>query len=101
MRRLNLKEPLVVEKDNAVMVTLRHEQLASAEEIIMGYLRENESINNTKAREVCREPSDSKIRKTFSKMIEAGMIERVPGKSGKAAAYRLTDGRRHPHHKKL
>ncbi|MGE5259954.1 MAG: hypothetical protein ACM3MH_03640 [Actinomycetota bacterium] len=100
MRRLNLKEPIVLEKDNAVMVTLRHEQLASAEELIMGYLHENESINNTKAREVCREPSDSKIRKTFSKMIAAGMIERVPGKSGKAAAYRLGQADR-KHHKKL
>jgi ATP-dependent DNA helicase RecG len=91
MRRFNLKEPLVTEKDNAVMVTLRHEPLASAEEVIVAYLKEHESINNTKAREICREPSDSKIRKTFTKMITADLIERVPGKSGKAAAYRRAE----------
>ena len=94
MRRLNLKEPVVSEKENAVMVTLRHEQLASAEEVIVQYLTENESINNSRAREICHEPSDSKIRKTFAKMIEAGLIERVPGKSGKAAAYRQPARRR-------
>jgi ATP-dependent DNA helicase RecG len=88
MRRLNLKEPMIAEMDNSVIVTLRHEQLASAEEVIVDYLTENESINNARAREICHEPSDSKIRKTFAKMIDAGLIERVPGKSGKAAAYR-------------
>ena len=87
MRRLNLKEPVVTEKENSVMVTLRHEQLASAEEVIMHYLTEHELINNTRAREICHEPSDSKIRKTFAKMIDAGLIEPVAGKRGKASAY--------------
>jgi hypothetical protein len=34
-------------------------------------------------------------------MIAAAMIERVPGKSGKAAAYRLGGKTDHRHHKKL
>jgi hypothetical protein len=32
-------------------------------------------LNNAMAREICKESSDSKIRKAFQRMIEADMIE--------------------------
>ena len=38
MRNLRLKEPVVKEQENSVVVHIRHERLASAEDIIMEYL---------------------------------------------------------------
>ncbi len=91
MRSLNLQEPIIQERDQSVQVTLRHEPLASKEERIRDYLKEQGTINNSKAREICFERSDSIMRKTFQGMMLANIIERVPGSMGKGAKYRLVD----------
>ena len=91
MRKLNLKDPIISQTENAVLVVLRHEQLASLEDRLMDHLkrRRNELINNALAREICNELSESKIRKAFQRMIKAKMIEKVPGTRGKGTKYRL------------
>jgi ATP-dependent DNA helicase RecG len=53
MRRLNLKDPIVEENENSVIVYIRHEPLASRAVIIMDYLETHPEINNSKARELC------------------------------------------------
>jgi ATP-dependent DNA helicase RecG len=52
MRNLRLKEPVVVEQENSVVVQIKHERLASAEDIIMEYLDnpDNKMITNRVAR---------------------------------------------------
>jgi hypothetical protein len=52
MRNLRLKEPVVAELDNSVLVQIRHERLASAEDVIMEYLDnpDNKLITNRVAR---------------------------------------------------
>jgi ATP-dependent DNA helicase RecG len=47
MRNLRLKEPVISELDNSVLVQIKHERLASAEDIIMEYLENNPMITKT------------------------------------------------------
>lgn len=88
MHLLGLKSPVIEEKDNCVVVTIKHEQLASAEEIIMDYLEKNISINNSKAREVCHIGRDYRVKIIFGSMVKNGLIEQVPGTKTASTAYR-------------
>jgi ATP-dependent DNA helicase RecG len=88
MNKLGLKEPVIKERENAVLVTLKHEPLASAEEAIMDYLATHEWINNKKAREVTHITEDFRIRATFRRMEAQGMIERAPGSVTSNTRYR-------------
>ena len=89
MRELKLRDPIVQETDTGVMVILVHELLASPEEIIKGYLMEHGQINNSTAREICREGSENKIKRIFERMMDANIIEKVPDRRGRATAYQL------------
>ena len=87
MQKLHLKEPDIIQKDSSVLVIIKHEQLASPEERIMSYLESNPSINNGKARELCVIREDWRIRSIFSRMVDAGMIEKIPGSTTSNTAY--------------
>ena len=88
MKRLQLKEPEIQENDNSVLVTIRHEKLASPERIIMDYLDTNAEINNPRAREITNIDSEYRVRRILKGLIEAGEVEKVPGKQSRATAYR-------------
>lgn len=88
MRKLELKEPTIAHRDNSVIVALRHERLATLEDRLMEHLATGKHLNNALARELCNEPSDSKIRKALRRMIDAKMIEKVPNTRGKGTKYR-------------
>jgi ATP-dependent DNA helicase RecG len=90
MRSLKLKAPEIRQTESAVNVLLWHEPLASYEEMIVSYLREKGEVNNSKAREICRGESETRMKKLFETMIKADIIERIPGRRGRAIAYRLT-----------
>lgn len=89
MRKLKLKDPVIKERENSVLVVMRHEPLASHEEIVVKYLQEHESIGNAKGREICFVNSESVMKKTFERLIQSGIIEHVPDTTGRAHAYRL------------
>jgi ATP-dependent DNA helicase RecG len=89
MQKLGLKRPTIEELDNSVLVTLRHEKLASPEEAIMDYLAKNETIRNKTAREITYINGDYVIKKIFGEMVEKGMIEQVPGTNTGGTKYRL------------
>ncbi len=52
MEALRLKHPIIVEKENSVLVTIPHEPLASPEELVLSYLEQNDEITNRIAREI-------------------------------------------------
>jgi len=89
MQKLNLGRPEITETASSVLVRLKHEPLASKEELIRRYLRDHDAINNTTARKVCNVDSDSVIRKLFKGMIDAGELEKIPETRGKGTKYRL------------
>ena len=88
MERLQLKKPLIEQKPESVLVTIRHERLASPEDAIMEYLGTHPTISNGQARELCVIREDWRIRSIFGRLVDAGMIEKVPGSSTSNTAYR-------------
>lgn len=88
MKLLQLKEPEILAKPSSVLVVIRHEKLASPEERIMDYLETHETISNGQAREICVLREDWRVRNIFSRMVAAGMIEKVPGSVTSNTGYR-------------
>jgi ATP-dependent DNA helicase RecG len=89
MRSLQLKPPEIRETENAVVVSIRHERLASPEQMIVEYLGSNAEITNSIVRELTGIGSENKVKGIFQKLIKAGEIEAIPGRSQRYAAYRL------------
>jgi ATP-dependent DNA helicase RecG len=88
MRALQLKDPDVAETPSGVLVTLRHEKLASPEQKIVEYLSRHEEINNTTARSITFIGSENSVKRIFQKMMGADIIERIPDRPQRHTAYR-------------
>lgn len=88
MHQMGLKEPTLAERDNDVLVTIRHEALASPEEAIMKYLETHETIKNKTARAITHVAMDYQMKSIFGKMQERGLIEQVPDTRTSGTAYR-------------
>ena len=89
MIKLRLKTPIIEEKGTSVLVTIRHEPLASPEQIVMEYLETNDYINNRSARELTGIRSENTMKNVFLRLKERGEIEQVPGRMvGPKAAWR-------------
>lgn len=89
MREMKLKDPVIVQEGGYVKVTLRHEPLATPEEIILDYLRTHGEIANREAREICYIGSENKMKRILQQMVAKGLIESVPELTRYNAAYRL------------
>lgn len=88
MAKLRLREPEIIERDNSVLVQIRHESLASPEQQIVDFLAHNAEIRNEKAREITGIPGEQTMRKILRKLENSGEIERVPGTSRGTTRYR-------------
>lgn len=89
MRAMRLKPPIISQEGGYVKVSLRHESLATPEEIVLEYLQIHDQITNRQAREICFIGSENKMKTIFQRMIRQGLIELVPGATRYTAAYRL------------
>ena len=87
MRKLKFRDPTIEQLDGSVKVTLRHEKLASPEEIICEFLRNNSEINNAKAREITFIGSENSVKRIFNKMIKSKIIERIPDRPQAKTGY--------------
>lgn len=90
MHRLRLKKPEIFEKEQSVLVILRHEPLGSPEQLVMEYLSRpgHEEITNGIARDLTGIRSENTMKEVFYKLAEAKQIERVEGKQGNKAAWK-------------
>lgn len=91
MTELGLKEPILSERDNSVLVLIKHEPLASPEEAIMDYLDQmpiGTTINNSQARALTYIRADYQMKAVFNRMVKMGMIQQVPGTRTSNTAYR-------------
>lgn len=79
MTKLRLKVPQIEEKDNSVLVTIRHEKLASPEELIISYLLENNSIKNGVGRSITGIKSENTMKNVFYRLRDRGFIRLVHG----------------------
>jgi len=89
MRAMKLKPPVISQNGGYVKVVMRHESLATPEELILEFLKTHEQIRNKEAREICFIGSENKMKRIIQGMISNGMLERVPGTTRYTAAYRL------------
>ena len=92
MVKMNLKQPQIIEKDNSVLVVIKHERLADPELIICDYLKDNPSINNSEGRVLTGISDTIKMKDVFVRLRERGIIEIVPGLKGNATRWRLKSG---------
>ncbi len=88
MQQLRLKDPVIEQFNNKVIVYIYHERLASPEEAIIDYLEKNSSIKIAHARKICYIDSDHRMRRILQGLVDKNIIERVPELRGSASAYR-------------
>lgn len=89
MAKLRLKEPIIEENDNSVLVIIKHEKLASPEELVVDYLLKNDSITNRIGRNITGIKSENSMKRIFWKLRDAGMVYMIG--AGSAAAWKKTD----------
>jgi len=89
MRDMKLQPPVIEQAGGYVTVVLKHEPLATPEEVIVRYLQDNAQITNRIARELCFIGSENKMKGILQRLVKRGLIELVPGTTRYSAAYRL------------
>ena len=89
MRSLKLQQPDVFDTGTSVLVVIKHQRLASPEEIILEYLQVHPEISNMVVRGLTGIGSENTVKRVFQRMMKAGTIERIPGRSISETAYRL------------
>jgi ATP-dependent DNA helicase RecG len=92
MKQLKLRDPIIREAQYSVVVEIRHQKLASPEQMIMKYLEHNDEITNKLVRQMTGIGSENKVKSIFYRLSEAKQIERVPNKGGGSAAWRKHTG---------
>jgi ATP-dependent DNA helicase RecG len=94
MKKLQLREPEIVERENSVLVNIRHSRLASPHDAVMNYLDSHSEITNSVARDLCAIRSENAMKAVFLALAKRGLLEKVPGKKGNLAAWRkVTPGK--------
>ena len=68
---------------------IKHEKLASPEELVVDYLLKNDSITNRIGRNITGIKSENSMKRIFWKLRDAGMVYMIG--AGSAAAWRKTD----------
>jgi ATP-dependent DNA helicase RecG len=92
MEKLRLRPPEIEERDNSVVVHIRHAPLASTHDVIISYLKNNSEITNSIVRELTGIGSENVVKQAFIDLKNRKMIEPVPGKKGSASAWRKYSG---------
>lgn len=88
MKEFGLKEPLIYEEGNYVVVRLPHTPLATPGEAIMRFLESNDRITNRQAREITGIKSENLVKIEFYKLRDAGLLEQIPELKGPKSAWR-------------
>jgi ATP-dependent DNA helicase RecG len=92
MQSLKLKPPEIIDRGTSVLLMIRHQRLASPEEMIIEYLASHDEIANSVVRRLTGIGSENTVKRIFQRMIKSGELESIPGRPLRDAAYRLPDG---------
>lgn len=68
MKKAGLVPPKIEELDNAVLVTIKHQRVASLEDIIMDYLADHDFITNKVVRELSGEESENVVKHALQRL---------------------------------
>ncbi|MBA4541995.1 hypothetical protein H1164_03635 [Thermoactinomyces daqus] len=75
MMKAGLVAPEIEELENSVVVTLKHQKLASIEDQIMEYLENHSFVTNKIIRNLTGENSENKVKRAFQRLRKQGKIE--------------------------
>lgn len=77
LKKAGLVDPIFYEKENAFIVTIKHQKLASVEDVILQYFSENpdSSITNKLVRQLSGEDDMQKVKLALQKLRAAGEIK--------------------------
>ena len=89
MRRMNLKDPEILQTGQYVKVNLKHELLGTPQELILKYLENHESIANRDVRQITNVSSENAVKHILQRMVDAGELEVIPGKTVFETRYKL------------
>ncbi|MEA2878005.1 MAG: ATP-dependent helicase RecG [Hyphomicrobiales bacterium] len=92
MKQSRLKPPVIRETENSVLVEIRHDKLATAEESVMDFLGNHPEITNRTARELTGISSENTMKDVFLRLAKRNLIERVPGRKGASSAWQKYSG---------
>lgn len=87
LKKLKLKPPTIEEVDNSVVVTIRHEHLASPEEIVMNYISKHGEITNRIGRELTGIESENEMKRVFQRLQAKHLIYLAPHLKGSASKW--------------
>jgi putative transcriptional regulator len=79
MEKLRLKAPIIEETETSVLVTIKHERLASPEELVVEYLQHHDSIKNAVGRGITGIKSENSMKAVFYRLRDRGFITLVRG----------------------
>ena len=79
MTKLRLRVPQISETDNSVLVVIKHEKLASPEEIVIQYLTKHDTIKNSTGRSITGIKSENTMKNVFYRLRDRGFIKLVRG----------------------
>jgi ATP-dependent DNA helicase RecG len=88
MKKLRLQPPEVEERENSVVIHIRHAPLASPHDVVMAYLKNHSEVTNRIVRELTGIGSENVVKQVFLDLNTRKLLERVPGKRGSASAWR-------------
>lgn len=89
MEQMRLKAPVIEQRGGSVLVVLRHESLATPQELILEYLQSHDTIKNREARDICNIGSENAMKHILQRMTEQGMLVVVKGRTVFQTSYRL------------
>lgn len=91
MAKLKLQPPSIFEKENSVLVIIKHEKLASPAVMVMEYMRTHDYITNSIGRGLTGEKSENKMKRVFWELRDQDMLEHIPNTNSSKYAWRLTE----------
>lgn len=79
LRKAGLVEPMFEEKENAFLVIIKHQRIASVEEVVLSYLNDNPDaeITNKLVRQLSGEDDMQKVKSALQKLRASGHIKPV------------------------
>lgn len=90
LRDAGLQSPTLRQDNNSVLVTLGHERLADAQSLVLEYLKDHETINNSIARELTGISDANRMKQIFIQLKDKGLLEMVPGTRSSSTQWRKT-----------
>jgi ATP-dependent DNA helicase RecG len=91
MKEWKLKNPKIIQENNYVKVIIPHTPLATPEEAVLEFLKNNHEIKNSQARMITGIKSENKMKNVFNRLKSEGLIEKVPGTRTASTRWRLIE----------